>query len=104
MRWFKKSLLLGCALGFGSDVFPVLAQCAMCRTAIAGSSQLEEIAKVLNAAIVTLLIPPVAIFGLVFWLALTLWNRPKDRSEEMESMSTVSHAPSFTEEMGDRST
>jgi len=64
----------------------------MCRTAIAGSSRLDEIARVLNTAILALLIPPVAILGLVFWLAVTVWNRAEDdrsgESREIEAHET----------------
>ncbi len=94
---FRKSLLLGGALGLSGELFPILAQCAMCRTAVAGSSHVEEIARVLNTAIVALLIPPVAILGLVFWLALTLWNHSEDRGGKVD-------APSLTEELRDRGT
>lgn len=64
----------------------------MCRTAVAGSSRLGEIARVLNTAILALLIPPVAILGLVFWLAVTVWNRAEDdrsgESREIEAHET----------------
>jgi len=100
-RFFKRSILLGCVLGLGGELFPLLAQCAMCRTAIAGSSRVEDIAQVLNTAILALLIPPVAILGLVFWLALTLWNRADTREERIED--PTSHLP-LTEPRGDRGT
>jgi cytochrome c oxidase assembly factor CtaG len=32
-----------------------------------------------------LLIPPLAVLGLVFWLALTIWNRRNDEQENPES-------------------
>jgi hypothetical protein len=64
----------------------------MCRTAVAGSPRLGEIARVLNTAILALLIPPVAILGLVFWLAVTVWNRAEDdrsgESREIEAHET----------------
>mgnify|MGYP000557265112 FL=1 len=101
MGRFGRNLLLGGALGLSGELFPVLAQCAMCRTAVAGSSHVEEIARVLNTAIVTLLIPPVAILGLVFWFALTIWNRWEDQSERAEGES---RAPSLMEGLGDQGT
>ncbi|GBC81023.1 hypothetical protein HRbin10_00127 [bacterium HR10] len=86
------SALLGLALGLLGELSPLLAQCAMCRTAVAGSSRLGEIARVLNTAILALLIPPVAILGLVFWLAVTVWNRAEDdrsgESREIEAHET----------------
>jgi len=80
-----RSILLGLLLGLAAEVAPVLAQCALCRTAVAGSSQADEIAKVLNTAILALLIPPLVVLGLVFWLALTIWNRRDDEQENLES-------------------
>jgi heme/copper-type cytochrome/quinol oxidase subunit 2 len=85
LRRLYRSLLVGCGLGLAVEVVPVLAQCAMCRTAVAGSSQADEIAKILNTAILVLLIPPLAVLGLVFWLALTIWNRRNDEQENPES-------------------
>ncbi len=42
------------------------AQCAMCRTALEGSSSGAAMAKSLNLGIIVLLIPPVAIFCAIF--------------------------------------
>lgn len=92
MRRLGIGALLGLALGLLGELCPILAQCAMCRTAVAGSSRLGEIARVLNTAILALLIPPVAILGLVFWLAVTVWNRAEDdrsgESREIEAHET----------------
>lgn len=81
MRDLAKSLLLGLGVGLGAPVGSTFAQCAMCRTAVAGSSSLADIARVLNTAILALLIPPVAILGVVFWLALTVWNQKESWGE-----------------------
>jgi di/tricarboxylate transporter len=40
------------------------AQCAMCRTAVAAGG--ERVAKTMNAAMLVLLVPPVAIFCSIF--------------------------------------
>ncbi len=45
---------------------PALAQCPMCRQAVADSKEGESMAKGLNLAILVLLIPPVAIFAGIF--------------------------------------
>ena len=47
-----------------------LAQCAMCKAALAGSNRAGAIAEILNLAILVLLIPPVAIFCAIFLLAI----------------------------------
>jgi F0F1-type ATP synthase membrane subunit c/vacuolar-type H+-ATPase subunit K len=88
MGRFRESLLLALAFGIGGHLFSAFAQCAMCRTAITGSSRVEEIARILNTAILALLIPPVALLGLVFWLALTVWNRQPEHEEEAAASVT----------------
>ncbi len=104
MGRFGKSLLFGFAFGFGGEASFLLAQCAMCRTAVAGSSHLGEIARVLNTAILTLLIPPVVLLSLVFWLALTFWNRTEDRSERGAEDASAWREPVLMERSGDRGT
>ncbi|MDT4898691.1 MAG: hypothetical protein QOH25_3768 [Acidobacteriota bacterium] len=48
---------------------PALAQCAMCKNAVAGSPEAAKLSESLNFAIIILLIPPVLIFCGIFVLA-----------------------------------
>lgn len=52
------------------SIQPALAQCALCRTAVAGSPEAAKLAESLNFAILILLIPPVLIFCGIFYIAL----------------------------------
>ena len=52
------------------------AQCAMCRTALEGSSSGAAMAKSLNLGIIVLLIPPVAIFCAIFATAYKKGKEP----------------------------
>lgn len=45
---------------------PALAQCAMCKQAVAGSEEAQTVSKSINLAILVLLLPPVAIFVSIF--------------------------------------
>jgi hypothetical protein len=45
---------------------PALAQCPMCKQAVANSAEAESAARGLNLAIVVLLAPPVLIFAGIF--------------------------------------
>lgn len=47
----------------------VLAQCALCRSAVTSSSDGQKLAQTLNLAVIVLLIPPVVIFCAIFVLA-----------------------------------
>ena len=57
-------IVAAAALLLASD--PALAQCPMCRQAVADSKEGQSLAKGLNLAILVLLIPPVAIFAGIF--------------------------------------
>ena len=59
------ALLSACAFLFSAD--EALAQCALCRTALDGGG--EATARTVNLGIVVLLIPPVAIFCMIFAVA-----------------------------------
>lgn len=47
-------------------VSPTLAQCAMCKAAVEGSTDAEAASRGLNLAALVLLIPPVTIFAGMF--------------------------------------
>jgi hypothetical protein len=49
-----------------------LAQCAMCKTAVAGSPDAGKLSESLNFAILILLIPPVLIFCGIFYAMMRL--------------------------------
>lgn len=51
-------------LAAGQTVF---AQCAMCKSAIAGAPEAARLSARLNLAVIVLLIPPVAIFCGIFY-------------------------------------
>ncbi|HKY05784.1 MAG TPA: hypothetical protein VJQ56_12885 [Blastocatellia bacterium] len=63
-RWLIILIVAAAALLLASD--PALAQCPMCRQAVADSKEGQSLAKGLNLAILVLLIPPVAIFAGIF--------------------------------------
>ena len=45
---------------------PAMAQCPMCKQAVANSAEAESVARGLNLAILVLLVPPVLIFAGIF--------------------------------------
>jgi heme/copper-type cytochrome/quinol oxidase subunit 2 len=59
-----------------------LAQCAMCKNAVAGSPSATKLAESLNFAIIVLLIPPVLIFCGIFFVA---YKYRKARGTEFKS-------------------
>ena len=61
-------LILGFALILllAAAAEPALAQCPMCKQAVANSAEAESAARGLNLAIVVLLAPPVLIFAGIF--------------------------------------
>ena len=59
----------------------VLAQCAMCRTALESTG--GGLAKSLNLGIIVLLIPPVAIFCVIFATAYKNRKAPSDGSKNV---------------------
>ncbi|HJQ69698.1 MAG TPA: hypothetical protein VKA70_12035 [Blastocatellia bacterium] len=61
-------LVLGLALIFllAAACEPALAQCPMCKQAVANSAEAESAARGLNLAIIILLAPPVLIFAGIF--------------------------------------
>lgn len=61
---------------------PAFAQCAMCKEAIANSSNGADIAKTFDHAVLLLLAPPVVLFCTIFGLALRSGNRPSPESEQ----------------------
>ena len=48
----------------------VLAQCGMCRSALAGAPEAAKLSARLNFAVLVLLVPPVLIFCGIFYAAL----------------------------------
>jgi hypothetical protein len=82
-RAIKISLLTastGLALLFMS--LPAAAQCALCKTAIAGSPDAGRLSQSLNFAVLILLIPPVLIFCGIFVLA---YRYRKSRTAEPDA-------------------
>jgi hypothetical protein len=59
----------------------VSAQCAMCKSAIAGAPEAARLSARLNLAVLVLLIPPVAIFCGIFYAA---FRQRKAREESAE--------------------
>ena len=57
----------------------VSAQCAMCRSAIAGAPEAARLSSRLNLAVLVLLVPPVAIFCGIFY---AVFRQRKSREEE----------------------
>lgn len=55
------------------------AQCAMCRATVAAAG--ERVARTMNAAMLVLLVPPVAIFCTIFAVARGRKNRGGDERE-----------------------
>jgi heme/copper-type cytochrome/quinol oxidase subunit 3 len=72
-RW---KLILATALLVLSSAPAVMAQCAMCRTAVESTG--GGLAKSLNLGIIVLLIPPVAIFCAIFVTAYKHRKAPSD--------------------------
>ena len=62
-----------------AGVQTVAAQCAMCRSAIAGAPEAAKLSARLNLAVVVLLIPPVAIFCGIFYAVFK--QKTRDESE-----------------------
>ncbi|HYG80762.1 MAG TPA: hypothetical protein VD861_10260 [Pyrinomonadaceae bacterium] len=63
-----------------AGVQDVSAQCALCRSALAGAPEAARLSARLNLAVVVLLIPPVAIFCGIFY-AVFRQRKPRDESE-----------------------
>lgn len=68
-------------LFFGSSA---LAQCAMCKNAVAGSPSASRLSESLNFAIIVLLIPPVLIFCGIFFVA---YRHRQARGTELKSLA-----------------
>jgi hypothetical protein len=61
---------------------PALAQCAMCKQAVASSEEAQRLSKTMNFAILVLLLPPVAIFVGIFGVFYR--SRNAHRRDEIE--------------------
>lgn len=81
-----KIVLVGAAAAAALFVLttPAMAQCALCKNAIAGSPEAARLSQSLNFAILILLIPPVLIFCGIFVLA---YRYRKARGTEPEPPS-----------------
>ena len=64
LRWFLAASIVVVALLVWSA--PALAQCAMCKEALANSAEGAATAKQFNLAILVLLLPPVVMFFGIF--------------------------------------
>jgi hypothetical protein len=62
--WLASAVAVVALLAFWST--PALAQCAMCKEALANSAEAAATAKQFNLAILVLLLPPVAMFFGIF--------------------------------------
>ena len=61
----------------------VSAQCAMCRSALAGAPEAAKLSARLNLGVLVLLVPPVAIFCGIFYTVL----RQRKSNEEPSEMN-----------------
>jgi hypothetical protein len=59
-------ILIAAVLVAASIDQPVLAQCAMCKQAVEGSTDGKALANGINLAVLVLLVPPVSIFAGLF--------------------------------------
>ena len=73
---FAACVAVAILLAAGQTVF---AQCAMCRSGIAGAPEAAKLSARLNLAVIVLLIPPVAIFCGIFYAVFR--QRSRDESE-----------------------
>ena len=64
-----------------------LAQCALCKAAVEGSADAASASGQLDAAILVLLIPPVAMFIGLFVVVYRLRNKHEERPERPKSVS-----------------
>jgi hypothetical protein len=78
---------------------PAMAQCALCKNAIAGSPEAARLSQSLNFAILILLIPPVLIFCGIFVLAYRYRKargvepgQPSDNDRERRNWLSASRA------------
>lgn len=62
----------------------VFAQCAMCKASIAGAENAAEAAKIMNTAVLVLLIPAIVLFSL--FIGLVLKFRHSQGGEMYETM------------------
>jgi hypothetical protein len=60
-------LLIACAI-FLAAAEAAFAQCAMCKSVLAGSENPAEAARTFNTAILVLFLPTLAILGAIAWL------------------------------------
>ena len=65
----------------------VSAQCAMCKSAIAGAPEAARLSARLNLAVIVLLIPPVAIFCGIFYAVFK--QKSRDESERMNDGARI---------------
>jgi hypothetical protein len=83
MSWWRLAPLLALALGLASLSDPALAQCAMCRSALASSLEGAALQAPLNRAILVLLAAPYLVLGafvLLVWRERLLRRRgPRQR-------------------------
>lgn len=61
---------------------PALAQCAMCKAAISGSTNGAAFARGLNLGVLVLLLPPVTIFSTIFIVAYRRRGAGEDKTEQ----------------------
>ena len=68
--WVVASIAVIASLAIWCD--PALAQCAMCKEALANSAEAAASAKQFNLGILVLLVPPVAMFAGIFVMVYRL--------------------------------
>lgn len=60
---------------------PALAQCAMCKASLSGSTNGAAFAKGLNLGVLVLLLPPVTMFSAIFIIAFKHRNAEKSSKD-----------------------
>jgi hypothetical protein len=72
-------------LAAGQDVS---AQCAMCRSALAGSPEAAKLSARINLGVLVLLVPPVAIFCGIFYAVFRQRKSP-DKSARVDEGTSI---------------
>jgi hypothetical protein len=88
-RWLAVAALAAVAVVLAAGQ-GVSAQCAMCRTALAGVPEAARLSARLNLAVLVLLVPPVAIFCGIFY---AVFRQRKSRGEDEEPARADKTAP-----------
>jgi hypothetical protein len=77
--WKPVFKIMAVAGWLAASAAPALAQCAMCKAAVAGSAEAARMAGGMNLAVLVLLIPPVALFC-AFMVVLYRYRKAPDEA------------------------